>query len=164
MNTKINIRPLDIRCLDSVIEMASESYFLERTSAKGLSEGVSKDFFKRELEKLLLNGTGRIAFESDTPIGFLAFSKIYEIRPGIEGATSPLWGYGIRHDRRGEIVGRLFQDIAAELASDMVFNDDRYVFFPDVEPALAHLSESGMVLGILSDTWPSLEGVFRLSI
>ena len=48
-----------------------------------------------------------------------------------------------------------------ELALDMVFNDEKFVFFPDVFNELDKLTESGYRLGILSNTWPSLDRVFR---
>lgn len=48
-----------------------------------------------------------------------------------------------------------------ELALDMVYNDEKFVFFPDVFIELDKLIESGYRLGILSNTWPSLDRVFR---
>ena len=71
MSTNIKIRSLTIQDLDIAAEMAYENYILETNSAKGLSKDINKDFFKAELEQLLSRGTGRIAFENDTPIGFL---------------------------------------------------------------------------------------------
>jgi putative hydrolase of the HAD superfamily len=47
-----------------------------------------------------------------------------------------------------------------ELALDMVYNDEKFVFFPDVFVELDKLTESGYRLGILSNTWPSLDRVF----
>lgn len=45
------------------------------------------------------------------------------------------------------------------LANDTVYNDDKFVFFDDVEPVLKALGER-YALGVVSDTWPSLERVF----
>ncbi|WP_278548898.1 HAD family hydrolase [Paraclostridium bifermentans] len=45
------------------------------------------------------------------------------------------------------------------LAKDNVYNDEKFLFFDDVEPALIKLKER-FKLGIVSDTWPSLERVF----
>jgi putative hydrolase of the HAD superfamily len=48
----------------------------------------------------------------------------------------------------------------SSLAYDTVYNDDKFVFFDDVENGLIILKQK-YKLGILSDTWPSLERVFR---
>lgn len=45
------------------------------------------------------------------------------------------------------------------LARDNVYNDEKFVFFEDVEEALRRLKET-YLLGVVSDTWPSLERVF----
>ena len=47
-----------------------------------------------------------------------------------------------------------------KLSEDMVYNDDKFVFFPDVHTWLPRLSEMGYTLGVLSNTWPSLKRVF----
>lgn len=47
-----------------------------------------------------------------------------------------------------------------DLARDMVLNDGKFVFYPDVMACLSRLSEAGYALGVLSNTWPSLERVF----
>lgn len=45
------------------------------------------------------------------------------------------------------------------LARDNVYNDDKFFFFDDIEPALNILKDK-YLLGVVSDTWPSLERVF----
>ena len=45
------------------------------------------------------------------------------------------------------------------LARDNVYNDDKFLFFDDIEQSLKILKEK-YLLGIVSDTWPSLERVF----
>lgn len=45
------------------------------------------------------------------------------------------------------------------LARDNVYNDEKFLFFDDVEPSLINLKDR-YLLGIVSDTWPSLERVF----
>lgn len=45
------------------------------------------------------------------------------------------------------------------LAKDNVYNDEKFLFFDDVEPSLINLKEK-YLLGVVSDTWPSLERVF----
>jgi putative hydrolase of the HAD superfamily len=45
------------------------------------------------------------------------------------------------------------------LAKDNVYNNDKFSFFEDVAPSLKVLKEK-FILGVVSDTWPSLERVF----
>ena len=51
--------------------------------------------------------------------------------------------------------------IHIELAEDMTFNDDKFVFFEDSAKSLAELKSMEYRLGILSNTWPSLIRVFK---
>jgi putative hydrolase of the HAD superfamily len=50
-------------------------------------------------------------------------------------------------------------EIIELLARDNVYNDEKFLFFDDVESALMKLKEK-YLLGVVSDTWPSLERVF----
>lgn len=50
-------------------------------------------------------------------------------------------------------------EIIELLAKDNVYNDEKFLFFDDVESSLIKLKER-FELGIVSDTWPSLERVF----
>lgn len=50
-------------------------------------------------------------------------------------------------------------EIIELLARDCVYNDDKFLFFDDVEPSFKRLSEN-YKLGVVSDTWPSLDRVF----
>ena len=50
-------------------------------------------------------------------------------------------------------------DIIELLARDNVYNDEKFLFFDDVEPSLMKL-KGKYLLGVVSDTWPSLERVF----
>lgn len=50
-------------------------------------------------------------------------------------------------------------EIIKFLARDNVYNDEKFLFFHDVKPALMKLKEK-YLLGVVSDTWPSLERVF----
>lgn len=45
------------------------------------------------------------------------------------------------------------------LAKDNVYNDEKFVFLEEVEDSLKKLKEE-YLLGVVSDTWPSLERVF----
>ncbi|GFP76293.1 HAD-IA family hydrolase [Clostridium fungisolvens] len=47
-----------------------------------------------------------------------------------------------------------------EVARDTVFNDEKFLFYEDVFEVIPQLSKS-YKLGVVSDTWPSLERVFR---
>ncbi|WP_346920977.1 HAD-IA family hydrolase [Clostridium sp. UBA7339] len=51
------------------------------------------------------------------------------------------------------------EEIINSLASDNVHNDHKFYFFDDVEPGLQRLKDK-YILGVVSDTWPSLERVF----
>ena len=54
---------------------------------------------------------------------------------------------------------RINNEIIVLLARDNVYNDEKFLFFDDVEPSLIKLKEK-YLLGVISDTWPSLERVF----
>lgn len=45
------------------------------------------------------------------------------------------------------------------LAKDNVYNDDKFLFFDDINESLNILKDK-YLLGVVSDTWPSLERVF----
>lgn len=47
-------------------------------------------------------------------------------------------------------------NILNALAKDNVYNDEKFLFFDDVEPMLKELVKKYKV-GVVSDTWPSLE-------
>lgn len=47
-----------------------------------------------------------------------------------------------------------------EVARDTVFNDEKFLFYEDVFEVIPQLSKS-YKLGVVSDTWPSLERVFK---
>ena len=47
-----------------------------------------------------------------------------------------------------------------EIAKDTVYNDDKFEFFEDVFEVIPKLSQL-FKLGLVSDTWPSLDRVFR---
>jgi len=51
------------------------------------------------------------------------------------------------------------EEIIDSLASDNVYNDEKFYFFDDVESGLQRLKDK-YILGVVSDTWPSLERVF----
>lgn len=51
------------------------------------------------------------------------------------------------------------ENIINDLAKDNVYNDEKFLFFDDVQPSLEKLSDR-YILGVVSDTWPSLERVF----
>ncbi|MBW9154497.1 HAD family hydrolase [Clostridium estertheticum] len=50
-------------------------------------------------------------------------------------------------------------NVLTALAKDNVYNDEKFLFFDDVEPSLKVLVKKYKV-GVVSDTWPSLERVF----
>lgn len=50
-------------------------------------------------------------------------------------------------------------DAIREIARDSVYNDEKFVFYDDVAEMLPRFTER-YVLGVVSDTWPSLDRVF----
>jgi GNAT superfamily N-acetyltransferase len=134
LDKQIIIKPLDAGYFDAAVEMAVENYLLERHSAKGLSERVNKQYFTPQLEELFSKGTGRMAFEDNIPVGFLAFSETFPInKSGAKGAVSLEWGYGISHHKRGKIIGKLFQDTATELCDNFTQRLSVSVYAHDTE-------------------------------
>jgi GNAT superfamily N-acetyltransferase len=143
LDKNIKIKPLDTGYFDTAVEMASENYLLERQSAKGLCERANKGYYSQQLNELFLKGTGRMAFEDNTLIGFLTFGEIFTINEsGAKGAISPLWGYGIRHSKRGEIIGKLFQDTATELCENFAQYLSIYVYAHDTEVLWTYIMSS----------------------
>lgn len=111
----LQIRPMCMDDIDTVVEMALESYRLERDSCNALSADPNTDYIRQQLSAIIETGTGRLATETEIPVGFLAFEKAFTVRGGVYGATSPLFGYGVRHGKRDVVIGKLFQNIASEL-------------------------------------------------
>ena len=50
--------------------------------------------------------------------------------------------------------------VCRALAWDHTYNDGKFIFYDDVKPALARLKQRYR-LGVLSDTWPSLDRIYR---
>lgn len=115
MNNKIICKPLDSNYIKIAAEMAQENYDMERKAVNALASKDNREFYQDKLESLFEKGIGRIAFQNDEPVGFLAFSEIYDIGNGVKEATSPLYGYGIRSKDRGKVIGYLFQATATEI-------------------------------------------------
>lgn len=53
-----------------------------------------------------------------------------------------MWGYGIRHSKRGEIIGRLFQDIAIELCENFAQSLRVLVYAHDTEVLWTYIMSS----------------------
>ena len=115
MNKQIICKPLDLKYIKIAVEMAQENYDLEKQSVTALNSIDNRPFYQSKIERLFEKGIGRIAFQNDVPVGFLAFSQIFDIGNGVMSATSPLYGYGIRNKDRGKVISHLFQAIAAEI-------------------------------------------------
>jgi GNAT superfamily N-acetyltransferase len=115
LSSQIICKPLDPDYVTIAIEMAQENYDLEKQTVTALSDFDNRAFYETRIRELFEHGIGRIAFQNDKPVGFLAFGKIFDMGNGILGATSPLYGYGIRHADRGKVIGHLFQSTAAEI-------------------------------------------------
>lgn len=112
----VEIRDLDLLYLEDAVNMAQENYEMERKHIHGLHNSDYRIYFKTELEKLFKIGNGKMAFENNIPIGYLIFGDIFNINEyGDKGATSPLFGYGIRSEKRAITIGKLFQEVAKKL-------------------------------------------------
>jgi putative hydrolase of the HAD superfamily len=55
---------------------------------------------------------------------------------------------------------KMTDDLLADMAWHMVYNDKKFTFFDDVFTIIPHLYKH-FTLGIISNTWPSLDRVFR---
>lgn len=93
-----------------------------------------------------------------------AFSKAYEyidkqkfILTESDEYTHFLEFYKIFSDNLPELG--LTKDDIKSITNDYVYNYEKYTFFEDVPTVLQKLSQS-YKLGIISDAWPSLEGIF----
>lgn len=114
MNDYLEIRPLQESDLQAAVDMAWENYVREKKNNSALQELERNNFLYREIERLIQLGIGCIAIKDGKPVGFLCFGELFDINDnGGKGATSPLWGYGICGSNRGEIIGKLFQAVAA---------------------------------------------------
>ena len=107
---------LNLLYLEDAVNMAQENYEMERKHVSGLPNLDYKAYFRTKLEKLFKSGNGKMALENNVPVGYLAFGDIFNINEqGDKGASSPLYGYGIRSENRATIMGKLFQEVAKEL-------------------------------------------------
>jgi len=110
---KIEINPIKTEHLDKLSEIAAENYLLERQHAAALNNSLDKVYFSNALKEMLLNGIGNIAVENNDIIGYLIFNC------SADRANSPLYGYGINHTNRAEIISKLFQHTAAKLCENL---------------------------------------------
>lgn len=110
-------------------------------------EIISREDFTLEIEELYsaigeaynyINGIPLVKTEAEE---YLMFKKFYEIV--LKEINYP----------------NITEEIIELLAKDNVYNDDKFLFFDDVEESLNILKDK-FLLGIVSDTWPSLERVF----
>ena len=114
----LEIRTICMDDIDTVVEMSLEAYHLEKLSCNVLPANPNVDYIREQLHTIIETGTCRLAMESETPVGFLAFEKAFPVKNGVYGATSPLFGYGVRHEKRDVVIGKLFQNIAAEMCEN----------------------------------------------
>lgn len=119
MDRNITLQPMTAAHTDMAAEMAWENYRRERQSVPALPDR-GLDFFRENLRELLREGTGLWACENEIPVGFLLFGGVYEGEKGEKTVGSPVTGYGICHERRGKIIGLLFQALAASLFGQYV--------------------------------------------
>ena len=111
----LHIRPMCREDLDTAVEMPLNAYLLERDSCHSLPAKPNMDYIRQQLYANIQTGTARLAIEAENPVGFMAFGKAFPIGDDIYGASSPLFGYGVKHEKRDVVMGKLFQKIASEL-------------------------------------------------
>lgn len=110
------IKDLDLNYLEQAVELAQANYERECRHLNSLPKVDHTETLKVRLEKLFRIGNGKMAIEDHTLVGFLVFSEIFEINEqGDKGATSPLYGYGIKGEYRKAIIGKLFTEVAKSL-------------------------------------------------
>ena len=112
--------------------------FYEILDVSGLK--YKQEIFDSAIEKAC-DYVNKIRFVKNEEEEFFMFKEFYRIV--LEGAGYP------------DIDSR----ILSALAEDNVYNDNKFLFFDDVEPSLEILKQKYMP-GVVSDTWPSLERVF----
>lgn len=99
-----------------------------------------QDLFDEAMQRAC-NHVNKIPFVKTEEDEFLMFKEFYRIF--LEETAYP----------------RIDDSILEALARDNVYNDEKFLFFDDVEPSLKRLSQK-YILGVVSDTWPSLDRVF----
>ena len=124
----VETKTLNVKYLDAVLEMALENYNMEKTKVDSLKE-LDKSFFSDRLYKLLSEGIGSIAIENGDIVGYL----IFHVDTEHQYAVSPIYGYGINHIKRGEIISRLFQDTATILGEQYCKDLCVNVYAHDIE-------------------------------
>jgi len=105
---------------NEMAKISLSNYEMEKIKVKELHP-VSIDYFVEKIVKLCETGIGYIALQNNEVVGFLIFDGVHIINDdGDKGATSPLYGYGVRGENRGEVIGKLFQKTAAELCEKYI--------------------------------------------
>lgn len=110
----IQIKPLEMKHLDIAVQLAVHNYFLERTKNNALSEKVNESYFSNSIKDLISCGIGNIALENDEVVGFLAFNA----QLGSDYSESPLYGYGIKHTKRSEVISKLLKNTLSILCEN----------------------------------------------
>ena len=110
----IEISPFEPSYFDVLVDLALDNYHRERVQTSALRDNIDRNYFYKNLQELVPKGVINVAFENDIVVGFLAFDK------GKSDATSPLYGYGINHANRGEIISKLFQSTASDLCENYI--------------------------------------------
>lgn len=138
----IRVEQLERKHIDTAIKLTSYNYALEKAQNEALPE-VSKNYISDSIEQLLSHSIGSIAYENSEIIGYLAFVA----KSGSSLASSPLYGYGIKHTKRGEIISRLFQDTASILCENNYQNLHVDVFAHDSEVLWTYIM-SAFAMGV----------------
>lgn len=110
----IEIKPFESKHFNTIVELALDNYHRERTRTTALYGNIDRSYFYNNLQELISKGVVNIAFENSDVVGFLAFEN------SESSTNSPLYGYGINHKRRGEVISKLFQSSASILCEKYI--------------------------------------------
>ncbi|MCM1988589.1 GNAT family N-acetyltransferase [Oceanirhabdus seepicola] len=139
----MEIRDLDLLYLEDAVSLAQENYEMECKHVGGLPDLNYMVYFRTKLEKLFKSGNGKMAFENNNLVAYLAFGDIFNINEqGDKGATSPLFGYGIRSENRAVTIGKLFQYVAKELCEKYAQSLRINIYAHDIEVLQTYIMSS----------------------
>lgn len=109
--------------------------YIDREKFENIDPLIMKQAFEKGIKYLLTNHL--VLTEEEEYQAFARFYNIINEELGLDFSSQTI----------------------SDLAKDNVFNDDKFIFYDDVPETLHKLSQCYM-LGVVSDTWPSLDRVF----
>ena len=114
----VEIRPFESKFFDDLLDLAVGSYNMERIKTTALLGDIDKNYFYKNLQRIVAQGIVNIAVENGEIVGYLGFNKGKSSIA--KSAISPLFGYGIRHNNRSNVISQLFQKTASTLCENYI--------------------------------------------